>query len=312
MFSGASNFVNNVDKTTLFIFLVSIFFLIGITATMIYFVVRYNKNKSPKSEHIEGNITLEVVWTVIPVILVSVMFIYGWTNWKMLKSPPKNSFVITSTARMWSWSFKYPNGKVTDTLYVPVNKAVIVNVNSADVIHSLYIPAFRVKQDVVPGNKNFLWFIAEKEGTYDLFCAEYCGLRHAYMTSAVVAMQQDTFNSWYKASQEAVTATTGAAAKKSYPGQDLIKQNGCVACHSIDGSRIVGPSFKGIYGTKTAVLVNGKEEQVLVDDSYILESVYEPNAKIVKGFQPNLMQSFKSTLTKDQVKEIAEYIKSLK
>src|SRR5271166_4803353 len=155
MFSGVSNFVNTVDRTTLFIFLVSAFFLVGITATMIYFVIRYNKDRHPKSEFIEGNVTLEIIWIVIPVILVSIMFYYGWTNWVMLKSPPKNAFTITSTARMWSWSFQYPNGTITDTMIVPLNKAVLVNVNSSDVIHSLYIPAFRVKQDVVPGNKNF-------------------------------------------------------------------------------------------------------------------------------------------------------------
>ena len=311
MFSGASNFVNNVDKTTLFIFLVASFFLIGITVVMIYFVFRYNQKKNPKSEHIEGNLTLEIVWTIIPIILVYVMFSYGWSNWKMMKSPPKDAFTITSTARMWSWSFKYPNGKITDTLYVPMNKAVIINVNSADVIHSLYIPAFRVKQDVVPGNKNFLWFIAEKEGTYDLFCAEYCGLRHAYMTSAVVAMPPKTFDAWYKLAPGAAVATP-VAGVKVYPGLSIIKQNGCTACHSFDGTKIVGPSFKGIYGSKTTVLVNGKEEQVTVDDNYILESIYEPNAKIVKGFQPNLMQPFKDIITKEQVKDIAEYIKSLK
>jgi len=310
MFSGASNFVNSVDRTTMFIFLVALFFLVGITATMLYFVYRYNKTRSPKSAFIEGNVTLEIIWIVIPVILVAMMFSYGWKDWKMLKSPPKNAFIITSTARMWSWSFKYPSGRITDTLYVPMNKPVIVNVNSSDVIHSLYIPAFRVKQDVVPGNKNFLWFIAEKEGTYDLFCAEYCGLRHAYMTTAVVAMLPKAFDNWYK--ETAPVAAANVAVKKVLPGLAIIKNNGCIACHSLDGTKIVGPSFKGIYGEKTTVVVNGKEQQVTVDDNYILESVYEPNAKIVKGFQPNLMQPFKDIITKEQVKDIAEYIKSLK
>lgn len=310
MFSGASNFVNNVDRTTLFIFLVAAFFLVGITATMIYFVIRYNKTKRSKSEFIEGNLSLEIIWTVIPVILVSFMFYFGWTDWKMLKNPPKNTFNITSTARMWSWSFKYPNNTVTDTLYVPINKPVKIDLKSADVIHSLYIPSFRVKQDVVPGNSNFLWFIAEKEGTYDVFCAEYCGLRHAYMTTAVVSMSPAAFDKWYK--KTTTVTTTPVAGTKIFPGSSIIKQNGCIACHSLDGSRIVGPSFKGIYGEKTTVIANGKEQQVTVDDNYILESVYDPNAKVVKGFQPNMMQSFKDVLTKDQVKQIAEYIKSLK
>jgi cytochrome c oxidase subunit II len=277
---------------------------------MLYFVYRYNKRRSPKSEHIEGNVTLEIVWTIIPVILVTIMFIYGWTNWKAMKSPPKNTFNIKSTARMWSWSFKYPNGKVTDTLYVPQNKAIKVDLTSVDVIHSLYIPAFRLKQDVVPGNSNFMWFIGEREGTYNIFCAEYCGLRHAYMTSAVVVMPQTAFDKWYKQNQ--ATATVSATGKPVLPGLAVIKRNGCTACHSFDGSKIVGPSFKGIYGEKTTVLVNGKEQQVTVDDNYIQESVYEPNAKIVKGFQPNLMQPYKDLVTKEEIKQIAEYIKSLK
>ena len=310
MFSGASNFVNNVDRTTMFIFITSIFFLVGITATMVYFVFRYNKKQNPKSAFIEGNLTLEIIWIVIPVILVGIMFIYGWKDWKMMKSPPKNAFAIKGTARMWSWSFKYPNGKVTDTLFVPLNKPVNVNVSSADVIHSMYIPAFRIKQDMVPGNNNFLWFIAQKQGTYDLFCAEYCGLRHSYMTTAVVVMPQKAFDKWYKDTSAVVAVSVGG--KKIHPGLALIKKNGCVACHSTDGSKIVGPSFKGIYGEKTTVLVNDKEQQIIIDDNYILESVYIPNAKIVKGFQQGLMQPYKDILSKEDIKQIAEYIKSIK
>jgi cytochrome c oxidase subunit II len=310
MFSGASNFTNGVDKTLLFIFCVSMFFLVTITIAMIYFVFRYNKKRNPKSEHIEGNLTLEIVWTVIPLILVIIMFSYGWSNWKVMKSPPKDAFVIKSTARMWSWSFIYPNGKATDTLYVPMNKAIIVNLTSTDVIHSLYIPAFRLKQDVVPGNKNFMWFIARNEGSYNLFCAEYCGLQHAYMTTAVIAMPQKAFDKWYNNTPP--VAGVSVAGKKTFPGLDMIKRNGCIACHSFDGTKVVGPTFKGIYGGKVTVLVNDKEQQVTVDDNYIVESIYEPNAKIVKGYQKGLMQPYKDLISKEEVKQITEYIKSLK
>ncbi len=310
MFSGASNFVNNVDRITLFIFLVAMFFLIGITVTMIYFVFRFNKKRNPKSAHITGNLTIEIVWTVIPLILVMIMFTYGWKDWKMLKSPPKNAFKISSMARMWSWSFTYPNGRVTDTLFVPVNKPVIVNVNSADVIHSLYIPAFRIKQDAVPGNNNFLWFIAQKEGTFDLFCAEYCGLRHSYMTSAVRVMPQNLFNKWYNDTTKVAHVAGGTS--KTLPGLDILRKNGCVVCHSLDGTKIVGPSFKGVFGQKTTVLVDGKEQQVTVDENYITESVYDPNAKIVKGFKQGFMQPYKDKVTKEEIHEIAEYLKTLK
>jgi cytochrome c oxidase subunit II len=310
MFSGASNFTNDFDRTFLFIFYVAIFFLVSITAVMIYFVVRYNKKRNPKSAFIEGNITLEIIWTVVPLILVGFMFVFGWTNWKLMKSPPKDAFVINSTARMWSWSFQYPNGKLTDTLYVPINKAVRVNVTSADVIHSMYIPAFRLKQDMVAGVENFVWFVAEKAGSYNLFCAEYCGLRHSYMTTSVVALPQNDFNKWYNDSSAVAVAST--ANTEGAQGLSLIKKNGCVACHSTDGTQIVGPSFKGIYGEKTTVVANGKEQQVTVDDAYIFESLMEPNAKVVKGFQSGLMQSYKGTITEAQAKQIADYIKTLK
>jgi cytochrome c oxidase subunit 2 len=310
MFSSASNFVHGVDQTMLFIFCVAIFFLVGITIAMLYFVIRYSRKKNPKADQIEGNLTLEIIWTVIPIILVTIMFVYGWTNWTAMKHPPKDAFTIKSTARMWSWSFKYPNGEVTDTMFVPMNRPVKVNVTSADVIHSMYIPAFRLKQDMVPGNNNFLWFIAEREGTYDIFCAEYCGLRHSYMTTAVVVMPGREFDKWYKESTKVPTVSgTGA---KILPGLLIIKRNGCTACHSFDGTKIVGPSFKGIYGNKTTVLVDGKEQQVMVDDAYIMESIYKPNAKIVKGFQPSLMQPYVDIISKDEVKQITEFIKTLK
>jgi cytochrome c oxidase subunit 2 len=310
MFTGVSNFTNTVDRTTMLIFGISMFFLVGITLAMIYFVIRYNKKRNPKSMHIEGNVTIELVWTLIPLALVMVMFFYGWRDWKMLKSPPKDAFEISSTARMWSWSFEYPNGKITDTLYVPANKPVIVNVNSADVIHSMFIPAFRVKQDMIPGNDNFLWFIANKEGTYEIFCAEYCGLQHAYMTSAVNVMAQDTFDKWYN-DTSLIAAVPGSGDAVPLPGLGIIRRNGCIACHSLDGSTIVGPSFKGIFGEETTVLANGDEQQITVNEAYIRESLMTPNAKIVKGFRSGLMQSYKGTVTEEDIQQIIEYIKTL-
>jgi cytochrome c oxidase subunit 2 len=310
MFRGVSNFTDSVDRTTMFIFMISIFFLVLISAIMIYFVARYNKARSPKSEHIEGNITLEIIWTIIPFGLVMVMFFYGWSDWKMMKNPPKDAFKISSTARMWSWSFTYPNGKITDTLYVPLNKPVIVNVTSADVIHSMYIPAFRVKQDMVPGSDNFLWFIGQKEGSYEIFCAEYCGLQHAYMTTAVNVMPQDQFDHWYNDTTTVIAAGPGSSA--ALPGLEIVRRNGCIACHSIDGSNLVGPSFRGVYGEETTVEVDGNEQKVVVNDEYIRESLLEPNIKIVKGFRQGLMQSYKGLITEEEIQQISEYLESLK
>jgi cytochrome c oxidase subunit 2 len=227
-----------------------------------------------------------------------------------MKQPPKDAFVINSSARMWSWSFKYPNGKTTDTLYVPLGKPVRINLTSLDVIHSMYIPAFRLKQDMVPGSNYFLWFVAQKQGVFEIFCAEFCGMQHSYMQTRIVVMPERAFDKWYK--DTSLIVETTSSGKPIMPGLSIIKKNGCVACHSFDGSKIVGPSFKGIYGEKTTVLVDGKEQQVSVDDDYILESIYEPNAKIVKGFQKGLMQPYKDLIKKEEVKQIADYIKSLK
>jgi cytochrome c oxidase subunit 2 len=310
MFTGVSNFTNAVDRTTMAIFAISMFFLIGITAIMIFFVVRYNKKRNPQSEHIEGNLKIEIVWTIIPLILVMGMFFYGWTDWKMMKSPPKDAFKISSTARMWSWSFEYPNGKITDTLYVPLDKPVIVNVTSADVIHSMFIPAFRIKQDMVPGTNNFLWFIGQKEGSYEIFCAEYCGLQHSYMSTAVNVMPQAAFEKWY--SDSSLVVPGGGSGAAALPGLKIMRQNGCIACHSVDGSTIVGPSFKGVFGEPTTVIVNGNEQQVTVDENYIRESLMQPNAKVVKGFREGLMQSYQGILTDDDIKQISEYLQTLK
>ena len=194
---NASNFVEGVDEAFVFIMGVSFIFLIGLTFTMLYFVYKYNQKKNPVATQIKGSTKLEIIWTVIPVILVLVMFYYGWAGWAPMRNPPKDSFNIKVVARMWNFTFEYENGKKTDTLFVPQNKAVRLNLNSLDVIHSLYIPAFRIKEDVVPGSEKFVWFIPQKEGIYDLFCTEYCGLNHSYMLNLVKVMPDKEFNAWY-------------------------------------------------------------------------------------------------------------------
>ncbi len=196
MFSGASNFVNSTDTTFFFIVAVSVFFLVLITVSMIYFVIRYSRKRNPKAKNIHGNIPLEITWTVIPTILVLIMFWMGWAGYKQLAHAPEDAMNIDVTAQMWRWTFKYPNGTSSDTLYVPINKPVKVLLHSRDVNHSFFIPAFRVKKDVIPNRNNSAWFQADKLGTYDIFCAEYCGLNHSHMLSKVVVMPQDSFNTW--------------------------------------------------------------------------------------------------------------------
>ncbi len=189
--------ISKVDSAFIFITAISVLFLLGITVAMVYFMIRYREKRNPQSSEITGNTTLEVLWTVIPLILVLGMFFYGWDGFRTMRDVPPDAYVVKVTGKMWSWSFDYSTGKKSDTiLYVPVGKPIKAELISNDVNHSFYLPDFRVKEDVVPGFTNYLWFEATKEGTYDIFCAEYCGMNHSYMLGKLVIMPQDKFNEW--------------------------------------------------------------------------------------------------------------------
>ncbi|MBV5313949.1 MAG: cytochrome c oxidase subunit II [Prolixibacteraceae bacterium] len=306
---NASNFVTGVDKAFFLIMGISLVFLLGLTFTMLYFVYKYNNKKNPVATQIKGSTKLEIIWTVIPTILVMVMFYYGWAGWAPMQKAPKDSFNITITGRMWNYTFEYENGKKTDTLYVPMNKAIKMKLVSLDVIHGFYIPAFRIKEDVVPGREKMSWFIAQKEGSFELFCSEYCGMNHSYMYTYVKVLPQDQFNKWYVDTVKKVEAIVDSP---TATGKRIMKNIGCFACHSVDGSKLVGPSFKGIYGHTVAVTTGGKEREVTIDDEYIKRSIYDPNADIVKGFNKGLMLSYKGQLSDDDIVQITEYLKTLK
>ena len=194
--SGASNFVESVDTAFWVVTVISVFFLVLITFLMVFFVVKYNKKRNPKATNIHGNVPLEVAWTVIPTLLVLVMFWYGWVAYKQMADAPEDSMIVDVTAQMWKWSFKYQNGVQADTLYVPLKKDVKLNLHSLDVNHAFFVPAFRLKKDVIPNRNNHAWFNAEEPGSYTITCAEYCGLNHSNMYSEVVVLPEDEFNSW--------------------------------------------------------------------------------------------------------------------
>lgn len=196
MFSGPSNFVESVDLAFWVVMVISVFFLVLITVLMIYFVIKYNKKRNPKATNIHGNVPLEVAWTVIPTILVLIMFWYGWIGYKHMSEVPEDAMVVNVTAQMWKWTFKYENDVQSDTLYVPLNKNIRLNLNSVDVNHSFFIPAFRVKKDVIPNKNNYVWFNANEIGSYDIACTEYCGLNHWDMYTKVVVIPEQNFNFW--------------------------------------------------------------------------------------------------------------------
>jgi cytochrome c oxidase subunit 2 len=309
MYTAYSNFASDVDTVFIIILGISTIFLVGISAAIIYFIIKYNKKKHPVAEEIEGSTRLEIIWTVIPTILVLFMFWIGWRAYAPERNIPKDAIHITVTAQMWSWRFEYENGKVSDTLVVPANKNVGLYLNSMDVIHSLYIPAFRIKEDVVPKRNNSMWFNASTPGIYEIFCAEYCGLRHSYMMSAVKVLKPEQYETWYAATPPKMDSA--AAAVPGAEGKLLTQSKACIACHTSDGSKLVGPSFKGIYGTKVIVETDGKEREITVNDEYIKRSILDPTADVVKGFQKGQMVSYKGQLTDEEINKIIEYIKSL-
>ncbi len=302
MNSGASNFVEGVDLSFYIILGISAFFLVGITATMIYFVIRYSRKKNPKATNIKGSNTLEIIWTVIPTILVLVMFYYGWVGYQPMRAKPENAITINAHGQMWSWSFEYEDGRRSEELVVPLNKPVILELISHDVLHSLYIPAFRIKEDLVPGRDNWMWFKAQEVGEFDILCAEYCGERHSYMLSKVRVLPEEEYETWYKEK---------LGKSDDPPGLQILKQNACISCHSLDGSEIVGPTFKGLWGRNEVVSTDGKEREITVDRDYIVRSIYQPNADVVEGFNAGQMISYENIISEEQIDQIIEYLKTL-
>jgi cytochrome c oxidase subunit II len=303
MFTEASNFASGVDLAFKVIFGIGIFFLVGITTVMITFVVKYRRSKHPKAQQIKDNNILEITWTLIPLALAMLMFYYGYVAFRPQRDMPKDAMNVTVVSKMWVWSFVYPDDRESDVLELPVNKPVVLNLTSLDVIHSFYVPAFRLKEDCVPGKQNQMWFIPTMVGEYWVLCAEYCGMNHSYMEAKVKVVPQAEYDAW-------ITALPKKSAEPE--GLTIIKKNGCTGCHSLDGNKLVSTSFKGLYGKESTVLTDGKEHIVTVDDAYIKTSMYEPDRDVVKGLPKGVMKSYKGIISDDEVAKVIEYLKTLK
>ena len=303
MVTPASNYVEGVDLAFKVIFGIGIFFLVGITTVMIYFVIRYRRKIHPHAVQIKERMSLEVTWTVIPFILVMFMFYFGYVAFSPMRTAPKDALQIKVIGKMWFWTFEYEGGKQSNDLVVPYNKPIKLNLFSEDVIHSLFIPAFRIKEDVVPGKNNFLWFIPTRIGEYEIFCTAYCGLRHSYMAAKAKVVSPEEYTTWLAA----------LPSKSEEPeGLSILKKNACVGCHSLDGSKIVSVSFKGLFGKDETVLTDGKERTVKVDEEYLRTSIFDPDKDITKGFQKGIMKSYKGIVKDEEVKKIADYLQTLK
>ncbi len=294
----ASTIAGRVD--TLFVFMLGLatFVTMLVSSLISYFAIKYRR-RSPDElpEQIVGSNKLEVLWTVIPLGLAMVVFFWSAGLYLDMSRPPPETLDIYVVGKQWMWQFQHPEGqRELDELHVPMGRAIKLTMTSQDVIHSFYVPAFRVKADVLPGRYTTTWFEATRPGTYHLFCAEYCGTDHSRMTGWVIVMEPAEFQSWLGTSAEA-PATVGAK---------LFQQFGCAACHRADGNG-PGPSLVGVFG-QPVQLQSG--ETVIADENYIRESILNPNAKIVAGYQP-IMPTFQDRLSEEQLMPLIIHIKSL-
>ena len=304
----ASNLAGKVDGVLWLITLMSIVFFVLITVLLVYFSIKYRRRSDDdETPYITGSEPLEIIWTVIPSILLIVLFVYAFVVYKDMRTPPKDAVDINVSGKQWIWEFDYYNGQKTlNELYLKLNVPVRMVMRADDVLHSFFVPQFRVKQDLIPGRYTQLWFTPTKVGTFDLFCAEYCGTGHSKMLAKVIVLSPEAYDIWENGAQtEEGSAVAGLTPAEL--GEKLYKEKGCNACHSLDGSVVVGPSFKGLIG-RTGECTDGSS--YTADENYIRQSILEPQSKIVKGFQP-VMPSFKGILSEDDISALIAYMKTL-
>lgn len=304
-----------------FLVSISVFFFILVVGGMIFFAIKYRKSANIKTKYITGSHALEALWTIIPTVLLLMIFGWGYYVYNAMTQAPTEAYEVRVIGKQWLWQFQYDDGRTTiGELYVPANKPVKLIMTSQDVIHSFFVPNFRVKQDVVPGMYTSVWFEATMPGKHQIFCTEYCGTSHSEMLGKVIVLEDQDWNAWKRgkkigpiadagAEGGAVQDTTALARTNLVDrGRELFNSKGCMACHSLDGSAKVGPSHKGIFGRKEE-LTDGST--VTVDENYIRESIENPQAKIVKGFNP-VMPPFKGMLNEEEMNALIAFLKSVK
>jgi cytochrome c oxidase subunit 2 len=277
--------------------------LVPLTYSLVVF--RRRKGDTTDAAHVEGNTNLEIAWTIIPLFLVMAFAYLGAGNLAEIQRADPNAMVVKVTAQQWSWSFEYPAYGVTSTeMHVPVGKQILLQMTSRDVIHSFWVPEFRPKQDLVPGRITQLRITPTLIGNYKVRCAELCGTSHAYMEQPVIVSSQADFDTWMAAE---VKKAQAAAATPEGRGQALVAASGCAACHSITGAAGIGPTWYGLFGSQVPISGDGT---VTADEAYIHESIKAPQAKIVKGFENQLMPNY--GFNDNQINDIVAYIKTLK
>lgn len=282
-----------------------LFSLIMVPLMYSLFVFRRRKGDTTDAEHVEGNSRLEVTWTVVPLIVVTVFAYLGAYTLGETKVSSPDALEIRVTAQQWDWRFEYPEGFASNELHLPVNRPIVLRMQSLDVIHSFWVPEFRIKQDVLPGRLTEYRITPVRVGKYKVRCAEMCGVSHSYMERPVVVSSQADYDSWVSGQAKAAAALLAQGGPES--GKALVSQNGCLACHSVDGTPLTGPTWRGLYGS-TVELSDGSN--VVADDAYLKESIADPSAAIVLGFQPGTMPKF--GLSESEISDIVAYLATLK
>jgi len=299
----ASSAAAQTDAVFYFIYWISVFFFILITGLLVYFVIRYRRRTA--GERAAGTTTqhtaLELTWTGIPLLLVAVMFYLGFRGFMDIVNPPPGALNINVVGQKWSWSFTYPNGLTHEELHVPVDTPVKLTLASNDVIHSLFIPAFRLKKDAIPGRYTTLWFKATRPGEYAALCSEFCGTGHSQMVTRVVVHESGMYERWLVEASDPFRTRTLAEV-----GQSLVLRR-CGSCHTATGTAGVGPTFKGLFGHPVK-LKDGST--VVADENYVRDSIVYPLKQIVAGYDP-VMPTFKGQLKDREITAIIDYLKTL-
>ncbi len=297
---NASTVATEVDLLYFFIVAVCAFFAVLVTALIIAFTIKFKRShEDAVGADIHGSLALELGWTFIPFVLAMVMFGWGASLFFRLATPPANAMDVFVVGKQWMWKVQHPEGvREINELHVPIGRPVRITLGSEDVLHDYSLPAFRVKMDAVPGKLTTLWFEATKVGTYPIFCAEYCGTKHSGMIGWVEVMEPTDFQAWLGGGR--ASDSPAAAGEKLF--QDLV----CISCHR-DDAQARGPQLKGLFG-HTVRLQGGAT--AVADEAYIRESIVNPQAKIVDGFQP-IMPTFQGMVSEEQLLQLIAYIRSL-
>jgi len=300
---AASTIAARVDRLFFFELTVALVFATLVAVLVLTFMIRYRRRRTDeRGVPVHGSMALEILWSGIPFALVMVMFGWGASIFATLYTPPADAVRVNVVGKQWMWKVQHMEGRrEINTLHVPVGQPIEVVLTSEDVIHSFFVPAFRVKQDAVPGRYTSLWFEATATGRYHLFCTEYCGTLHSKMIGEVVVMEPTAFQEWLQSGREG----GGQVASLPEQGRALFESRGCASCHT--GADARGPALTGLAGSSVA-LADGRT--VTADDAYLRESILDPGARLVRGYQP-LMPTFRGLLTEEQVMQLVAYIRSL-